>query len=63
MVRLRDFEEAPIVETAMHCLWPWRCESTFVCGLVNRMGITGASLYNIFGDKRFLFWEILDCYL
>ena len=50
MVRLRDSEEAPIVETAMHCLWAWRYASKFVCGLVSRMGITGPA-YTIYPDS------------
>src|SRR5271167_1034740 len=39
----------------MNCFWAQGFEQTSVRDLAERMGITGASLYNAFGDKRSLY--------
>ena len=54
MARPREFDEATVLEAAMHCFWAQGYEATSVRDLAAQMGITGASLYNAFGDKRSL---------
>ena len=63
MVRPREFDEATVLEAAMHCFWVNGYGSTSVRDLAKQMGITGASLYNAFGDKRSLYRRALDYYL
>ncbi len=47
----------------MHCFWAQGYQATSVRDLADHMGITGASLYNAFGDKRSLYRKALDHYL
>jgi len=47
----------------MECFWAHGYEATSVRDLVHQTGITGASLYNAFGDKRLLYRRSLDHYL
>jgi TetR/AcrR family transcriptional regulator, transcriptional repressor for nem operon len=63
MARPREFDEATVLEAAMHCFWARGFESTSVRDLAEQMGITGASLYNAFGDKRSLYRQALAHYL
>jgi TetR/AcrR family transcriptional regulator, transcriptional repressor for nem operon len=63
MARPREFDETTVLEAAMHCFWARGYESTSVRDLAEQMGITGASLYNAFGDKRSLYQRALDHYL
>jgi TetR/AcrR family transcriptional repressor of nem operon len=63
MGRPREFDEANVLEAAMNCFWAQGYEATSVRDLANQMGITGASLYNAFGDKRSLYRRALDHYL
>ncbi len=63
MARPREFDEATVLEAAMECFWARGYEATSVRDLALRMGITGASLYNAFGDKRALYRRSLDRYL
>jgi TetR/AcrR family transcriptional regulator, transcriptional repressor for nem operon len=62
MARPREFNEAAALDAAMDCFWKDGYEATSVRDLAARMGITGASLYNAFGDKRALFREVLQRY-
>src|SRR4029077_7688696 len=62
MARPREFDEASALDAAMDCFWKDGYEPTSVRDLAARMGITGASLYNAFGDKRSLFREVLQRY-
>src|SRR5271156_6509928 len=55
MARPREFDETTVLEGAMNCFWAQGFEQTSVRNLAERMGITGASLYNAFGDKRSLY--------
>ena len=55
MARPREFVETTVLEAAMNCFWARGFEQTSVRDLAERMGITGASLYNAFGDKRSLY--------
>jgi TetR/AcrR family transcriptional repressor of nem operon len=63
MARPREFDEATVLEAAMHCFWAQGYEATSVRDLAAQMGITGASLYNAFGDKRSLYRRSLAYYL
>ena len=63
MARPREFDEATVLEAAMNCFWAQGFESTSVRDLAEEMGITGASLYNAFGDKRSLYRRALAYYL
>src|SRR5271169_3419632 len=63
MARPREFDEATVLEAAMNCFWAQGYEQTSVRDLAEQMGITGASLYNAFGDKRSLYRQALRHYL
>ncbi len=63
MARPREFDEATALEAAMNCFWAQGYELTSVRDLAEQMGITGASLYNAFGDKRSLYRQALHHYL
>jgi TetR/AcrR family transcriptional repressor of nem operon len=62
MARPREFDEADALDAAMDCFWRDGYEASSVRDLAARMGITGASLYNAFGDKRSLFRRVLQRY-
>jgi TetR/AcrR family transcriptional repressor of nem operon len=62
MARPREFDEATALDVAMDCFWRNGYETTSVRDLAARMGITGTSLYNAFGDKRSLFRQALQRY-
>jgi TetR/AcrR family transcriptional repressor of nem operon len=63
MARLREFDEDVVLDAAMECFWSWGYEATSVRDLIETTGLTGASLYNAFGDKRGLFRAALDRYV
>jgi len=63
MARPREFNEATVLEAAMRCFWAQGYELTSVRDLAEQMGITGASLYNAFGDKRSLYRRALGYYV
>ena len=63
MARPREFDEVTVLEAAMNCFWAQGFEATSVRDLAEQMGITGASLYNAFGDKRSLYRRALAHYL
>ena len=63
MARPREFDEAQVLDAAIQCFWHRGYESTSVKDLVDSTGITAASLYNAFGDKRALFRAALDRYV
>ena len=62
MARPREFDDATALDAAMHCFWSNGYEATSVRDLAARMGITGTSLYNAYGDKRSLFRLALQRY-
>jgi len=62
MARPREFDEAAALDAAMDCFWRAGYEATSVRDLTARMGITVTSLYNAFGDKRYLFRQVLQRY-
>ena len=63
MPRPREFDEPTVLEAAMRCFWNRGFEQTSIRDLAGEMGITSASLYNAFGDKRSLYRRALEYYL
>jgi len=63
MARPREFDETAVLDAAVQCFWTRGYEATSVRDLAWSMGITGASLYNAFRDKRTLYLRALDHYL
>jgi len=63
MARPREFDEGAVIDAAMEQFWLYGYEATSVRDLADRMGISGASLYNAFGDKRTLYRSALSRYL
>jgi TetR/AcrR family transcriptional regulator, transcriptional repressor for nem operon len=63
MARPREFDETAALDAAVQCFWTHGYEATSVRDLAGSMGITGASLYNTFSDKRTLYLRALDHYL
>ena len=63
MARPREFDEAEALDAAIQCFWSRGYEATSVRDLAASMGITGASLYNAFGDKRSLYEKALALYV
>lgn len=63
MARPREFDESIVLEAAIQCFWTKGFEATSMRDLIDRMGITSASVYNAFGDKRALYRRALAHYL
>lgn len=63
MARPREFDEEAVMKAAIHCFWSHGFEATSIQDLVAETGITAASLYNAFGDKRSMFRTALDRYV
>ena len=63
MGRPREFDETEVLAAAIDCFWEHGYEATSTRELADRMGLTGASLYNAFGDKRTLYRRALDHYI
>jgi TetR/AcrR family transcriptional regulator, transcriptional repressor for nem operon len=63
MARPREFDETAVLDAAVQCFWTRGYEATSVRDLAESMGITGASLYNAFGDKRSLYRRALNHYV
>ena len=63
MARPREFDERAVLNAATQCFWKQGYEATSVRDLVEHTGITAASLYNAFGDKRALYEKALDHYV
>jgi TetR/AcrR family transcriptional repressor of nem operon len=63
MPRPREFDEEVVLDAAVECFWNRGYEATSVRDLIEKTGLTGASLYNAFGDKRALFRAALDHYV
>jgi TetR/AcrR family transcriptional repressor of nem operon len=63
MARPREFDEGAVLDAAVLCFWKQGYEATSVKDLVAQTGITAASLYNAFGDKRALYQRALDHYV
>lgn len=63
MARPREFEEGAVLDTAIERFWAQGYEATSMRDLAAATGITGASLYNAFGDKRALYRCALERYV
>jgi TetR/AcrR family transcriptional regulator, transcriptional repressor for nem operon len=63
MARPREFDEEVVLDAAVQCFWSRGYESTSVKDLIERTGITAASLYNAYGDKRSIYRAALDRYV
>lgn len=63
MARPREFEEKAVLDAAVQRFWARGYEATSMRDLAAAMGMTGASLYNAFGDKRTLYRRALDHYV
>jgi TetR/AcrR family transcriptional regulator, transcriptional repressor for nem operon len=63
MARPREFDETTVLNAATRCFWKQGYEATSVRDLVEHTGITAASLYNAFGDKRALYEKALSHYV
>jgi TetR/AcrR family transcriptional repressor of nem operon len=63
MARPREFDEGAALHAAVLCFWKQGYEATSVRDLVEHTGVTAASLYNAFGDKRALYEKALDRYV
>jgi TetR/AcrR family transcriptional repressor of nem operon len=63
MARPREFDEAEVLDAAMQCFWAHGYEATSVKDLIERTGLTAASLYNAYSDKRAMFRTALDHYI
>lgn len=62
MARPRAFDEGEVLDAAIRCFWTHGYAATSVRDLAASMGLTGASLYNAFGDKRTLYEKALARY-
>jgi TetR/AcrR family transcriptional repressor of nem operon len=63
MARPREFDEGAVLDAAVQCFWAQGYEATSVKDLMERTGLTAASLYNAYGDKRALFRTALNRYV
>jgi len=63
MARPRAFDEGEVLDAALRCFWERGYEATSVRDLAASMGLTGASLYNAFGDKHALYERALARYV
>ena len=63
MARPREFDEGAVLDAAVLCFWKQGYEATSVRDLVACTGVTAASLYNAFGDKRAIYQKALDHYV
>lgn len=63
MARPREFDEDFVLDAAMESFWSHGYEATSIRDLIETTGLTGASLYNAFGDKRALFRTAFDHYV
>jgi TetR/AcrR family transcriptional repressor of nem operon len=63
MARPREFDEMAVLDATVQCFWSRGYEATSVKDLIQGTGVTAASLYNAYGDKRGLFRAALDHYV
>jgi TetR/AcrR family transcriptional repressor of nem operon len=63
MARPRQFDEQAVRDAAIRCFWSQGYEATSIRDLIQETGMTAASLYNAFGDKRALFRMALNHYV
>lgn len=63
MARPREFDEEKVLELAVEQFWEHGYEATSIRDLALAMGLTTASVYNAFGDKRAVYRRALDFYV
>ena len=63
MARPREFDEVAVLDAAVRCFWSRGYEATSIRDLIEQTGLTGASIYNAFGDKRAFYQRALDHYV
>lgn len=63
MARPREFDEDSVLDAVVLCFWNRGFEATSIRDLIEQTGLTGASLYNAFGDKRALYERALEHYV
>ena len=63
MGRPRQFHESSVLDAALHCFWSRGYGATSIRDLIEETGVTGASLYNAFGDKRAIYERALSRYV
>jgi TetR/AcrR family transcriptional repressor of nem operon len=63
MGRPREFDEEAVLDAAVQCFWQRGYEATSIRDLISGTGLTGASLYNAFGDKQAIYRRALDHYV
>ena len=61
--RPRLFDEDQVLDRAIELFWRDGFTATSMQSLLDHMGISRQSLYNVFGDKRGLFLAALDRYM
>ncbi|MBL7251887.1 TetR/AcrR family transcriptional regulator [Alloalcanivorax marinus] len=62
MARPRQFDESEVLDAATRCFWRHGYQATSMRDLAAETNLTGASLYNAFGDKRALYRRVLAHY-
>ncbi|MGC8537038.1 MAG: TetR/AcrR family transcriptional regulator [Rhizomicrobium sp.] len=62
MARPREFDESAVLDAATHLFWNRGFEASSIRDLADRMGMTAASIYNAYGDKRALYKRVLERY-
>jgi len=63
MGRPRQFHESSVLDAALQCFWSRGYGATSIRDLIEETGVTGASLYNAFGDKRAIYERALSRYV
>jgi TetR/AcrR family transcriptional regulator, transcriptional repressor for nem operon len=63
MARPRTFQEADVLLSAMEHFWQRGYEATSIRDVARAMGLTTASVYNAFGDKRAVYKRALEFYV
>ncbi len=63
MGRPKEFDDDTVLALAAACFWERGYEATSIRDLSDRMGISLASLYNSFGDKRAVYRKALEHYV
>jgi TetR/AcrR family transcriptional repressor of nem operon len=63
MARPREFDEEKVLTLAVEQFWERGYEATSIRDLAHAMGLTTASVYNAFGDKRAVYRRALDFYI
>lgn len=62
MARTKEFDEAEILNKALHIFWCRGYNGTSMQDLIDGLGISRSSLYDTYGDKRTLYIAALKKY-